>query len=484
MRGHLIPHHPTDSCFASLRLCVKVLGMPETLRLPNRGYMRRFDVENILRRLYTMQCVEVIGMSNVGKSALLKLLAEPDIWIQELGEAGREFLPVYVDCNRMLGLTEQGFCELVLRCMQESSSLLAGSAELSAAYNTVVGPTSDFQVPLGFSRGINIALQQSQRRLVLLFDEFDDPYVNIDARVFLNLRAVRDRHSTQITFVTATGKPLSSLHNEPRRSEFAELFSNRSWYLAPLTRSDMEQQVRRYMIAYEATFNAADLEFIYQWSGGHPRMVDGICQVLQGALEQTDGDVNSAPDRWQLHRQLTPMLHADAYLVEECRKILEECTPEELMEVEAQSLTDHESDRAVVDELMRRYVLIKVEGRPRIFSPLLADYVQQRVTPAHVDGAALWVDTASGTVNVNGKPIENLTALEYKLMLLLFQNHDRLIDKYRIVTSVWGESYIDEVDDARIEKLVSRLRQKVEPDPSSPRFLTTVRGRGYRLAVA
>ena len=37
------------------------------------------------------------------------------------------------------------------------------------------------------------------------------------------------------------------------------------------------------------------------------------------------------------------------------------------------------------------------------------------------------------------------------------------------------------LDDARIEKLVSRLRKKVEPDPNEPRYLLTVRGRGYRL---
>ena len=86
-------------------------------------------------------------------------------------------------------------------------------------------------------------------------------------------------------------------------------------------------------------------------------------------------------------------------------------------------------------------------------------------------------------VLVNGAAVETLTALEYKLMLLLFQNRDKIVDKYQIVTDVWGESYIDEVDDARIEKLVSRLRQKIEPDPTSPTFLTTVRGRGYRLAV-
>jgi hypothetical protein len=44
------------------------------------------------------------------------------------------------------------------------------------------------------------------------------------------------------------------------------------------------------------------------------------------------------------------------------------------------------------------------------------------------------------------------------------------VDKYQIVTHVWGESYIDEVDDARIEKLISRLRQKIEPDPLHPLF--------------
>jgi two-component system response regulator RegX3 len=74
-----------------------------------------------------------------------------------------------------------------------------------------------------------------------------------------------------------------------------------------------------------------------------------------------------------------------------------------------------------------------------------------------------------------------LTSLEYRLLLLLYGNIDKICDKYRIVEAVWGEDYIEEVDDARIEKLVSRLRQKIEPNPSEPIYLVTVRGRGYRL---
>jgi two-component system response regulator RegX3 len=46
---------------------------------------------------------------------------------------------------------------------------------------------------------------------------------------------------------------------------------------------------------------------------------------------------------------------------------------------------------------------------------------------------------------------------------------------------VWGQEYIDEVDDARIEKLISRLRSKLERDPANPKYLITVRGRGYKL---
>jgi DNA-binding response OmpR family regulator len=60
----------------------------------------------------------------------------------------------------------------------------------------------------------------------------------------------------------------------------------------------------------------------------------------------------------------------------------------------------------------------------------------------------------------------------------------KICDKYQIVEAVWGVEYIDQVDDARIEKLVSRLRKKIEPDPNEPQYLQTVRGRGYRLVEA
>ena len=76
-----------------------------------------------------------------------------------------------------------------------------------------------------------------------------------------------------------------------------------------------------------------------------------------------------------------------------------------------------------------------------------------------------------------------LTNLEYKLLCCLYDNANRICDKYDIVKAVWSGDYIAQVDDSRIAKLVSRLRKRVEPDPAHPRYIVTVHGRGYRLVT-
>ena len=78
---------------------------------------------------------------------------------------------------------------------------------------------------------------------------------------------------------------------------------------------------------------------------------------------------------------------------------------------------------------------------------------------APADG--LYVDDERGEVFVNGRQVETLTQLEFQLMKLLNQNRNKILDKYQIVVGVWGDDHLPEVDDARIEKLISRLRQKV-----------------------
>ena len=456
--------------------------MPRTLRLADGSYMRRLDVHNLLQFLYSGQCVQVVGFSNVGKSSLLRLIAQPDVWTQELGEAGQEFLAVYVDCNRMLDMSDQGFYELVLRCMQESSPALATLPELNSAYEMLVAPASEFQVPLGFTRGVTAVLHAIHHKVILLFDEFDEPFARLDSRVFLNLRALRDRHTAKLAYVTATNQPLSVPQATPHVVEFCELFAPRTWFLAPLTRMDVERTVRSYMDAYEAEFTQADMDFIFQWAGGHPPLVESVCIQLDTALDNVRG--LRPAEHWELHQNVARQLSNDERIKEECTKLWESCTPDEQAELIALCRTPQQpTNQQVLANLIRRHLVLRVENHFQIFCRLLQEYVRRKTVTQPTAPTRLWVNVESGDVLVDSKPVETLTSLEYRLMLLLFYNVDKIVDRYQLVTEVWGEEYLDEVEDARIEKLISRLRQKIEPDPSNPRFLMTVRSRGYRLQL-
>lgn len=98
--------------------------------------------------------------------------------------------------------------------------------------------------------------------------------------------------------------------------------------------------------------------------------------------------------------------------------------------------------------------------------------------------AGLWIDAETGDVRVDGESVKPLTALEFNLLKLLYDNPGRLCSKSQIIERVWGADEQHEIDASRVEKLVSRLRRKIEPLPGRPRFVRTVRGRGYRYIPA
>ena len=70
-----------------------------------------------------------------------------------------------------------------------------------------------------------------------------------------------------------------------------------------------------------------------------------------------------------------------------------------------------------------------------------------------------------------------LTPKEFDVLRLLVRHVGKVLSTNAILTRVWGPDWIGEPD--LVKQYIYRLRQKIEPDPSSPRYLHTVRGGGY-----
>jgi len=88
----------------------------------------------------------------------------------------------------------------------------------------------------------------------------------------------------------------------------------------------------------------------------------------------------------------------------------------------------------------------------------------------------LTVDITERKIIVDGKRIK-LTPREFRLFTLLVENAGRILTHKQLLEKVWGWEYTDDLDYVRI--YISHLRQKIEPDPSLPRYIITEPGVGY-----
>lgn len=92
-------------------------------------------------------------------------------------------------------------------------------------------------------------------------------------------------------------------------------------------------------------------------------------------------------------------------------------------------------------------------------------------------GGALTINTDRFQVFKNGKPIE-LTQREYELLTFLASHPDKVFSRVDLMEQVWNYGYVG--DDVRtVDVTVRRLREKIEDDPASPRYILTRRGVGY-----
>jgi two-component system KDP operon response regulator KdpE len=88
----------------------------------------------------------------------------------------------------------------------------------------------------------------------------------------------------------------------------------------------------------------------------------------------------------------------------------------------------------------------------------------------------LTVDITERKIIANGKRIK-LTPREFRLFTLLVENAGRILTHKQLLEKVWGWEYTDDLDYVRI--YISHLRQKIEPDPSLPKYIITEPGVGY-----
>ena len=93
-------------------------------------------------------------------------------------------------------------------------------------------------------------------------------------------------------------------------------------------------------------------------------------------------------------------------------------------------------------------------------------------------GGPVRMDVDRHVVTVAGSAVQ-LPLKEFELLELLLRNAGRVLTRGQLIDRVWGADYVG--DTKTLDVHVKRLRSKIEPEPSTPRHIVTVRGLGYKF---
>ena len=388
--------------------------------------------------------VAVSGALGDGKTSLLRFIADPAVG-EAYGVRPPQNLLVYVDTQSVTPFSADRFWRRVaqLAARDTAVDLGAPNERLLARPELDVNDLEEYLDTLA-DRGIG---------LVLLLDEFEwalqaaSPEAEAESRHFLaQMASLARRAPRALGLVVATEAPLpeaTRVIESWRGSPFATVFT--SLVLRPLDRGGSDRLVDKALEGSGLRFDEDERSRLYAIAGGRPAALQAAAfSLFHGRQRELTSEAlwtavkAAAGDALALPRQAAARL--------------------EPANAPARALAE---------------VGVPAAGLP----------VAQRSNNGATKldpGQGLWLDASTGEVSVGGRRVASLTALEYSLLRLLYASPGQLCSKQDIIRQVWGEEFMGEVDDSRVEKLVSRLRRKIEPMPGRPQHIRTVRGRGYR----
>ena len=128
------------------------------------------------------------------------------------------------------------------------------------------------------------------------------------------------------------------------------------------------------------------------------------------------------------------------------------------------------------DYITKPFNILEVKARIKAIMRRTSPARQQAAQASVIEKGDLKLDCESRRLFINGTEI-NLTTREFELLEIMVKNENKVYSRENLLNLVWGKEYPGDV--RTVDVHVRRLREKIETNPSEPKYVHTKRGVGY-----
>lgn len=455
-------------------LCVR-LELEDEQPWPPRAYPSVALIEaathkqDIVRQLFeSIRMAEsrvVIGLPRMSRTRLLDLVKRADVQQHYLREHAAHTLLIPVNCDRLAGPPEQMLYELLLTALIEVSVRHPACHDLAGTLGALRRETITSDNRLLAQRNLEHAVASLclDRNLNLCFmlDRFDELYRTLPTQLLNNLCALHDQHPGQCCYVLSMADNLHRLRNPVESDAFDALFAQPDLEYPPDGLTEARQLVEQLAARAEWMPPPDTVDHIIALSGCHPGLISTL--FLAALHDGLPEDSN-----WDAWANKLPGVQ------NECLFLWRGLGRSERQALRALALCEDTTPFvAMLQQLTRRGLVLSNETGPEIFCSLFTAFVQQQHDLLRMDSARRFWRGATG-IQINRH--------QHKLLEYLYEHPQHVCTRSELLDAVFGPKEAMQRDPQNdINLLVRRVRECIEPTPSTPCYLVTRQPDGYQL---
>lgn len=474
------------------------------------------------------QCCAIIGETSMGKTSLLRALIDPQSpSIVENSDVKERFIFVYLNCIAYVESAHMGeyaAADFWWNLYSETVARLQLAAHDRLARPVIGEDLTPLDAAFELKSALVDILREAERPVVFLFDNFEG-VAHLPLRTSEWLRSLNQYNCTYVVSSRHLLYLLYQYHPESMvsPSPFYNIFSD-PIYLGLMAGDEVDaflHQAQEKARELGSCWEQEDIEFIQKMAGRHPELLRIACAHLFERCLHNDQSVTTDE-----HEFLEFSIFREAYSV--CNILWRGLADPELSDVpgidnssigkEKQELSPYQkalikvANEALVAEkrtlfiLEQRGLIERVNGTWRVFGELMRKFVLQQAyiytqkeQPAinqnaraeasteyvneHPDPGYLHRDKSINPEFGRKVPVENrtepaFTHLEGKVYNYLKAHMGEVCSKEQIKAAAWES---DVPGDSALQKIIERIRSKIETDPDNPHYLIAKKRQGFML---
>lgn len=497
-------------------------NMPSLTPLPRNPFSRpefwgrQYEIRTIYRRLISTppQCCALIGETFIGKTTLLRHLTESsDTTIMDDSGKSHKFTWVYLDCSLSIDveLGDYAAVQFWRKLYLETCARLKAVPSTDFAEPAI---SAEKSVLINYAYEIKSALQElisdHKHPIIFAFDNFE-----IVARLHLrNSEWLRSLIRSNCSYIASTRHLLYLVYQYHRDSwaspsPLYNLFSD-PIYLGLMAEPELDTyllQACELAREQNSSWEQHDIDFIKSFCGRHPELIRIGCSHLF-MLHQRSGRNGEAKDDIIERIFLEESIFNDARAL--CNHLWNSLTDPELRDephIEgisreelarrlfphqkvlldiAKGLSPNEKDKKILFDLEQRGLIEQDNENWRVFSEVMRRFVLNKEALYVQAAQAAEKSQMNGATSIGGQPQAtekkretlSFTYLEGKVYDYLKAHVGEVCNRDDIKQAVWPN---DPPTNTALQKIIERVREKIEPDVDNPRYLIAIRGLGYML---